>query len=445
MPKAPSYLSPLNNPDKALNRRNQVLLNMYLTDKISKNQYENARESEIELAPQKKKIESYSWYVNYVRQKLENEIGYELLYKSGLNIYTSLDTKIQDAAQKSVKKNMAFLKKRMKAKNIESNPECAVVAIDIKSGKVLALIGGTDFKKSRFNRALMAKRQPGSSFKPFIYALALKQGYSQNDTLRDVPTIFNIPGNKEWKPQNFSKTFLGEITFRKALAKSKNIPVIRLLEKISPSKMIAFSHDFGFNHEIKPTLSLALGSYETTLLEITNAYCVFPGKGIYRPAWFIDKIIDKKKEIYLKKDSLTKRVYPIRESAIMVDMLKAVVTEGTGKRGAIKGYPLAGKTGTTDNYRDALFVGFSPSVALGVWVGCDDNTSLGKFETGAKAALPIWKDIMQSIVDNKKYPEYFPVPDKIVYKTFNPDSGKILNDNSSEGVTGIFLKENKSG
>lgn len=445
MPKAPSYLSPLNNYARAKNRRDQVLNNMFLTGKISENDFQNAVQSEIELNPSYKEKNKYPWYISYLKLKLEKEIGYDRLYKSGLKIYTPLDEQIQKIAEKAVAKNLPALEKRMAKKKIKSKPEAAVVVIDVKTGGVLAMVGGKNFSKSRFNRATMAKRQPGSSFKPFVYALAIKDGYAQNCTLRDVPTIFNISGNKEWKPQNFSKTYSGEMTIRKALAKSKNIPAVRMAEKLSPEKLLKFVREIGIESRINPTLSMALGSYEMDLLELTNAYTVFPSGGFHKNPWFVEKIYDLNKEVIFTKDSSSKRVYPEKESAVMVDLLSSVIKEGTGKRARLKGYPLAGKTGTTDDYRDALFVGFSPSIAIGVWVGCDDNTSLGRYETGAKAALPIWIDIMKGVIDIKKYPEYFPVPDKIFLKSFNPDNGKILDKESPWGVKGLFLNESNAG
>jgi penicillin-binding protein 1A len=439
MPKAPSYLSPLLNPEPALKRRNQVLANMLFEKKISSAQYEKFISLPIELEPQKASNENYAWFTSIVKQNLENKFGYEMLYKSGLEIHTSLDSKIQDAVNKSIKKNIKALEKRMKGKNISSKPECAVIAIDINSGKILALSGGRDYSKSKFNRAIYAKRQPGSAFKPFVYALAIKEGYEQNKTLRDVPSVFNTYGNKDWVPNNFSKTFSGEITIRKALALSKNIPVIRLLESLGPKNLISFIKTLGISSKLKPTLSLALGTYETTLIELTSAYSVFPASGIYKKPWYVEKIKKSGETIFSKKEIYRKRVYPSQEAAIMVDILQAVILEGTGKNTRIHGHPLGGKTGTTDNYRDALFIGFSPSVALGVWVGCDDNSSLGYSETGARAALPIWRDIMKYIIDNKKYPEYFPVPDNIVYKKFDPDSGKVIDTEEKKGVIGIFI------
>lgn len=444
MPKAPSYLSPLNNPDKALARRNQVLMNMFLTGKISKEQMNEAKNTKIQLSQKQESENSYSWYIDHIRQKLEKQLGYDLLYKSGLNIYTALNTKIQLAAEKAVQKHMVSLEKRMKNHKVKSKPECAVIAIDIKTGKVIAMVGGKNFGESKFNRAIQAKRQPGSSFKPLIYALAIKEGYDQNCTLRDVPTIFSVKGQKDWKPKNFSRTYSGELTIRKALAKSKNIPAVRMLERLSPSKLTEFSKSLGIKSYLGNTLSLALGTYETTLIELTNAYGIFPAGGIYHEPWFIEKI-EKDSDIIYQKTNLSKRVYPKQEAAIMVDLLQAVMNEGTGKKGQINGYPLGGKTGTTDDYKDALFVGFTPSVAVGVWVGCDDGSSLGYLETGARAALPIWKDVIDEIISQRQYPEYFPVPDKIVYKKFDPDTGKILDKTSNTGVTGLFLQENPNG
>ncbi|MCB9493959.1 MAG: PBP1A family penicillin-binding protein [Desulfobacteraceae bacterium] len=440
MPKAPSYLSPLVNPKPALQRRNQVLANMLYEKKISSDQYKKFVSLPIELHRKESSVEKYSWFTSVIRQKLEDMLGYDLLYKSGLEIHTSLDSKIQNAVQSSIEKNMEHLEQRMKAKNINSKPECAVVALDVNSGKILALSGGRDYSKSKFNRALYAKRQPGSAFKPLVYALAIKEGYHQNAPLRDVPTIFNVYGKKDWRPNNFSKSFSGETTIRKALALSKNIPVIRLLETLGPKNLVTFAKTLGISSKLSPTLSLALGSYETTLIELVSAYSVFPARGFYKTPWYIEYITKSGEALFSKEDEIHKRVYPEKESAVMVDILQAVIKEGTGRSTSIKGYPLGGKTGTTDDFRDALFIGFSPSVALGVWVGCDDNSSLGYSETGAKAALPIWRDIMKFIAENKKYPEYFPLPEDIVYKKFDPDSGKIIDTDEKKGVIGIFIQ-----
>ncbi|MDY0131149.1 MAG: PBP1A family penicillin-binding protein [Desulforegulaceae bacterium] len=441
LPKAPSYLSPLVNPDETLKRRNQVLKNMLAENKISRQEYDESIVSEIVLETKSISTKQYAWFTSVVRSKLEEELGYELLYKSGLEIHTSLNSKIQNAVQKSIEKNMPLIEKRMKAKNINSQPECAVIAIDISTGKILALSGGKDYSTSKFNRALYAKRQPGSAFKPFIYAQAIKEGYQQNTSLRDVPTVFNLYGNKDWKPNNFSKTFSGETTIRKALTLSKNIPVVRLLDTLKPENFVSFAKEFGFTTKLSPTLSLALGSYETTLVELTSAYSVFPARGYYKKPWYIDSIAKGEEILYSKNQEIAKRVCSEREAAVMVNLLQAVIEEGTGRRAQIKGYPLGGKTGTTDNYKDALFIGFSPSIALGVWVGCDDNSSLGHLETGARTALPIWKDVMKYIADSRKYPEYFPIPDNIEYKKFDPDSGEIIDSKDKKGVIGIFIPE----
>jgi penicillin-binding protein 1A len=441
MPKAPSYLSPLNNPKAAKQRRNQVLYNMVSTGTISKREYNQARKAGLSLESEKENNDDYVWFVNYIKKKLEKEVGYDLLYKSGLTINTSLNSKIQSYVEKAVEKNMADLEKRMKAKNINAKPECAVVVLDVKTRKVLAMTGGRNFSESKFNRAVMAKRQPGSAFKPFVYALALKNGYSQNSALRDAPSIFSVKGQKPWRPENFSKTYSGEITMRKALSDSKNIPAVRLLEKLGPEKLSKMIKKFGISTHTGNTLSLALGAYETKLLELTNAFSVFPGKGIFKEPSFVENIIRDNSVIFEKTDFAEKRIYPEKEAAVLSDMLKAVMTEGTGRSGQINSHPLAGKTGTTDNFRDALFIGFSPSVAAGVWVGCDDNTSLGYPETGARAALPIWKDIMEKIIKDQKYPEYFPVPEGMVFKNFDPNSGEFISSNENKGVRGMFIKE----
>lgn len=440
MPKSPSRYSPLVSQEKAIQRRNVVLHQMMTTDIITEEVYKNAIKEPLVLAAHTDAVKA-PYFVAYVREILESIVGSSRLYKSGLTVYTTLSYEMQAIAEASVKRRIAEVEERMRLKQIENpDPQCAVIAIDVISGGILSMVGGNSFAESVYNRATMAKRQPGSAFKPIVFAYAIENGYTQNMLILDAPVAFNAPGNgKIWRPENFSKTYMGEITLRKALNFSKNIPAVRLIEKIGPASVVAFAHTLGIRSHLYPYLSLALGSSEMTLLEITAAYSVFPNAGRYIEPFGIIEIQDRNgRPIWRPKPQKTIAMSRAG-AAVMVDMLEGIVKEGTGRRARSIGRSVAGKTGTTNEFRDALFIGFSPSVALGVWVGQDAFKSLGKNETGAKAALPIWVDIMKKTLANRP-PEYFDIPDDVVKIAIDPSTGKPVSNASSNAVVALFKK-----
>jgi len=438
LPKAPSVYSPIKNPELAQKRRDIVLQQMLATKIITPQEYNFAKAEKIVQPPKKTKQTQAGHFIEHVKAVLKKQFNLKDIYSKGLNIHTSLNLDLQIAANKSVSKYMTQLERRMKKQGL--NPEkadCALIAIDIKTGKILSMVGGKDFNKSVFNRAVQARRQPGSAFKPLIYATAIKQGFSQNDKLLDAPLSYRLDNKRTWQINNFSKTYLGEITFRKALALSKNTPVVRLMEKIGIANVIKFAKNAGVSSILHHNLSLALGTSEVSLIELTASYIPFANRGIKVEPFSIVKVTDPDSRIIyqntIKKQSIMSR----QTAAIVADMLKAVIHEGTGKKAMIIQKDIAGKTGTTDNYKDALFVGFSQDIAVGVWVGNDDSTTLGKYETGARAALPIWIDYMQYFLSNKSY-QYFDIPDgtKMVY--INPDTGQISKTKTSHFVKALI-------
>ena len=444
LPKAPSVYSPLKNPELAKKRRHIVLQQMLAAKIITLQEYNSGKAEKIVQPPQKTKQTQAGHFIEYVKAVLKNQFDLKGIYSKGLNIHTSLNLDLQMAADKSVLNHMAQLESRMKKQGL--NPEkvdCALIAIDVKTGKILSMVGGKDFSKSVFNRAVQAKRQPGSAFKPLVYATAINQGFSQNDKLLDAPLSYRLDNNRTWRVNNFSKTYLGEITFRKALALSKNTPVVRLMEKIGIAKVIEFAKNAGISSKLHYNLSLALGTSEVSLIELTASYIPFANMGIKVEPFSIVKVIDPDSRIIyqntIKKQSIMSR----QTAAIVADMLKAVIHEGTGRKAMIIQKDIAGKTGTTDNYKDALFVGFSQDIAVGVWVGNDNSTTMGKYETGARAALPIWIDYMQHFLSNKPY-QYFDIPDgtKMVY--MNPDTGQISKIRTSHFVKALIkIKDQK--
>jgi penicillin-binding protein 1A len=327
-----------------------------------------------------------------------------------------------------------------KQKIRQAAPQAALVALDVKSGAILAMVGGRNFDESPFNRATTARRQPGSAFKPIVYAYAVEQGFAQNKLVLDAPVAFKGTGkDNDWRPQNFSKTFLGEITLRKALAISQNIPAVRLIEMLGPNSVADFAHRLGIESNLAPYLSLALGTSEVTLINLTTAYAVFPRGGKWIEPFGIIEVTDHRNRIIWRAKPQKKLVMSREGAAIVTNMLEGVVQEGTGRKARILRGPVAGKTGTTNNYQDALFVGFSPAIATGVWVGLDPGGTLGDRETGAKAALPIWIQFMENAPTSESHP-YFDLPDNVVKVRMDPQTGMLATDGSENAVDGLFIK-----
>lgn len=434
LPKAPSAYSPLKNPDLARKRRQIVLRQMLETKQITSEQYQSAHGQKIAEPPQKTSPNSSGYFVEYVKTILKKQFELEKVYSTGWNIYTTLNLDLQMMANASIAKGMEALDDRMEKKGLDtSKAQCALIAIHTQTGGILSMVGGRDFTTNPFNRAVQALRQPGSAFKPFVFATAIDQGYSQGSTLIDAPLSYNSGGNKTWQVNNFSKTHIGEITFRKALALSKNTPAVRLIETIGPETVVDFAKKAGITSRLTPNLSLALGTSEVSLMELTAAYIPFANTGIKIAPSAIDRIVASDGRVIFQNTPEKQSIMSRQTAAIMTDMLKAVVTEGTGKKARIIQKDIAGKTGTTDHNKDALFIGFSPDMAVGVWVGNDDSRPLGRYETGSRAALPIWVDYMRKALSNRAY-QYFDIPDgtKMVY--MDPDTGELTAEKTTATI-----------
>jgi len=441
MPKAPSRFSPLVNKELAERRRNIVLKQMVTTGIIQGNEYQAALKTPVSGSGHKDTASKSPYFVQHARRELEKILGPSQLYKGGLNVYTTLSYKMQSAAENAIKKGLADLESRMLRNNVPvSSLQAALIALQVDTGAILAMVGGRNYYKSSYNRVTMAKRQPGSAFKPIIYALAVENGFSQNQMVLDAPVAFrNSPAQEEWQPQNFSKTYSGEIPFRKALAKSKNIPAVRLIQMLGPSAVIQFAHTMGISSALSPELSLALGTSEVSLMDLTSAYSVFPNKGSAVKPFNIMAVDDSRDRTIWQPKSEKRVVMSEGGAAIITDMLVAVVQEGTGRKAQSLQRPVAGKTGTTDDFKDALFIGFSPGIAVGVWVGQDGSESLGKGETGARAALPIWTTFMSAVLKDRPY-RHFGIPDSVSQVRMDPLSGKLTTDDTPGMVTILVRK-----
>jgi penicillin-binding protein 1A len=319
-------------------------------------------------------------------------------------------------------------------------PQCGLVSLDVSSGGILAMVGGRDYGESQFNRAAFALRQPGSAFKPLVFAYALEQGFSQDMLLLDAPVIFRgAAAGKDWSPKNYSETYQGEMTLRRTLALSKNIPAVRLLETIGVDPVISFSRRLGIATPLDRNLSLVLGTSSVRLIDLTAAYRVFASGGEYVKPYGVVEIVDHSGRIIWQAKPGRQLVLSAESAAITTDMLRAVVTEGTGRKALSLGRPVGGKTGTTDQFKDALFVGYSPSIVTGVSVGQDRYETLGKGETGARAALPIWIDFMEKAMATRPY-QVFAVPETTIRVSMDSDSGKRGDINDPGTVEALFRR-----
>jgi penicillin-binding protein 1A len=441
LPRSPSRYSPLVDPELAIKRRNAVLKQLKDTGVITQAVYDSARKAPLNLAKQDKTSVKAPYFVEYVKKFLENTIGSSRLYKEGLRVVTTLNYNMQHMAELAVEKGLSNLDKRMKRHGIKnSDPQCALISLDVESGGILAMVGGRDFSVSAFNRATEAKRQPGSAFKPIIYAYAIEQGFPQNKIILDAPVAFNIDNQKKyWQPKDFSGSYEGEMTLRRALALSKNIPAIRLIEMLGPSSVARFAHTLGIESPLSQNLSLALGTSDVTLMNLTAAYSVFPNNGKFIEPFGVAEVFDKAGRLLWRAKPEERMAISSTTAAIMTDMLRSVIQDGTGQKAKSILRPVAGKTGTSDEFKDALFVGFSPSITTGVWVGQDAFTTLGKGETGARAALPIWIDYMTGALKDKPL-QYFDIPDDVVIVPIDPSTGRLAADDDPHAVKAFFKK-----
>jgi penicillin-binding protein 1A len=392
--KSPSRLSPFKNLAKATERRNIVLKKMYQSDFITKKDYAQAMKEPLSLAPFRAYEKKTGYFIEYVKQIFEEYVpDVQELYTTGLNIKTTINLKMTEFAYEAIEKGIQQYKERHP--KVSEPPEVALVAIEIKTGDIKVIVGGRNFAASPYNRAVQAKRQPGSSFKPIIYLTALEQGLTPDYMLRDAPISFTNPWTKQvWQPKNYKNEYHGNVTMRKALELSLNTATVRLLEKAGLENVIDMAKRLHINSNFERNLSLALGTTEITPLDLACAYGTFARGGVYLPPVAIKNIATIEGEEKYNEETQGEIIVAPEVAASLVDIMKGVIISGTARSAAKMPYFLAGKTGTTDDFRDAWFIGFSPELLCAVWIGYDKKTNLGGKESGATAALPIWIDFM---------------------------------------------------
>ncbi len=551
LPKAPNTYSPYRNPDLAKSRKELVLHRMVEAGFITEAEAETAIETILNYRRQA--IEPIaSYFVEDIRQHLVERYGESLVYKGGLQIYTTLNIEMQKLAEDSLQqglrqvdkrqgwrgplghveitkdyvppeefselqdpqsanvhglyralvtkvtkqsadiligntykgtialKDMQWAERQLKDPNdvgtaivqkeftprhilkvgdivevlpkkgnlesgtfvLEQTPvvEGSLLALDPRTGAVQAMSGGYDFNRSQFNRAVAARRQPGSAFKPLIYATALQQGLTPATLILDAPVVYQDEElDRVWKPENYEKRFYGTITLREALRHSRNAATVRLLEQIGVPEVVNVASNLGIQSPLSQDLSLALGSSSVTLQEMTSAYGVFSNQGMWLRPYHITLVKDVNGEI-LEQHLFEPRQAMSQENAYLTtNMLMDVIQSGTGRRAKRIGRPLAGKTGTTNGYNDAWFVGYAPNLATGVWVGFDSVRTLGRLESGAHAALPIWTEFMEQALRNLPVMT-FTIPEGIQFAQVDTTTGDLPTKSSRNISTEVFRK-----
>lgn len=388
IPRRPNDYSPYRNPELAIKMRNVVLDKMLEMGFISKEEAERAKNEPLRLAhkqaPQTTRFKA-PYFVFWIIDQLSDKYGEDFVYKSGLKIYTTLDLRLQEAAEEAIKRGL----ERAKGLNVHQG---ALVAIDYRTGYILAMVGGKDFGESQFNRAVQAKLQPGSAFKIFVYTAAIDKGFKPEDTIMDSPVSFK-GANGIWRPKNNDGRYHGRVTLRYAFAQSINVPAVKLADKIGIDTVIDYAHKMGITTPLAPYLSTAIGSSAVRVIDMASAIGVIANNGVRCIPQGILRIETNKGAILEDNKPVSYPVIPEETAKIMQSMLREVVLRGTGRRASsVPG--AAGKTGTSDDYRSAWFVGYTPQLACAVWVGNDDYSPMSRVY-GGTVPCAIWADFMK--------------------------------------------------
>jgi penicillin-binding protein 1A len=469
LPRSPKTYSPILNPKNAQRRRSWVLSRMHKSGYITDREETEANQVPLQTKPGVVAPPVGAYFVEYLRQILDPKYGDNALYQSGFSIYTTLDIKMQRAAEEVMEKYLTTFdtehqkelaaaqavarksKKKGLAPDISTTTakvQGSLVALDPRTGEIRALVGGREFKESQFNRVTQAQRQPGSAFKPFVWAAAMDDAMTEATIVDDDRVgFFNdgqdwklldsatdaysialatapFPPDQAWVPQNYDFKYFGPVTLRTGIALSRNLVSIRLVDHFTPKVVVDYAHRCGIKSPLHPVLSIALGTEQVNLMELTGAYCTFANGGIRPEPFGIRRIEDKNGQVLEENSPQSTVALSAQTAYLMTDLLRAVVTSGTGVRALELGRPTAGKTGTNQDLKDLWFVGYTPDLVAGAWMGYDDFTSMGKHFTAASKVLPWWTEFMKRA--HQGIPEHnFAVPPDIVFAKIDAQTGYL--------------------
>jgi penicillin-binding protein 1A len=455
--KNPAGYNPFRHTNRAIIRRNTVLHLMSNNGIIPAAKFDSLKTLPLDInSGEELNSELAPYFTRYVKSMLATKYGDRAVYREGFTVYTTLNATLQRAAEDSLE---SFLKKLEEEANykptrkayldslaagVKIEPEyiqSSAVAMDPKNGHILLMVGGRNFQESEWNRVVQAKKQPGSAFKIFTYVAALKNGYRPSDILLDSPLVIEMPNGEVWKPRNFSEKFHGAVSLRFALDHSINVPTIKLLKKIGPPSVVNTAKSMGIKSPIHPYYSLALGTEEVSLLELTSAYGVLAAEGIYSKPVAILKIEDRNGNTLEEYHTNSREVLSPEIAYLGTDMLESVIDEGTGRNVRRSGLriPCAGKTGTTDDCGNGWFIGYTPEIVVGVWTGFDKKKFMGSKKTGARVALPIWIDIIKAAYPLNHGPK-FNRPPNITEAIVCEETGLLATPYCKKVRREVFLK-----
>ena len=446
LPNSPNNTNPFKNYERSMLRAEYILSRMVKERLISLEDKNEALSSPLELIRPREDDNPNRYFFNYILAKLENKYGKEFVHFGGLKVFTTLDTRLQAFAHKSALSHLDVLESKIAHKIKEKHLQVGMVSIENQSGAVRVMLGGRSYSDSQFNRAASNNRLPGSSFKPFVYLTAMERnGYNPASIIRDEPISIEISGTNTWEPKNFGDKYMGDIILKKAMMKSLNVVSVKLIQEVTPEKVIKIARQFGVTSRLGKNLSLALGTSGVSPLEMASAYSTIANLGVYNEPYFIERIEDfKGSPLYENfyhgvQNYAPKSIYPL------LNMMQGVVDGGTARIIRKMGFkhPAGGKTGTTNNFKDSWFNGFTKTFSTSVWVGYDDNEPMvDQAEnglTGASAAAPIWAFYMQKALQGKNLIN-FRVPEGIKFEKVDVNTGTLA-DNQSTETMNVAVKE----
>jgi len=462
LPKAPGRYNPRVYPDRAIQRRNTVIELMRRAGVVSDEEARLAKAYPLRLARKEQAGELAPYFVEWVRQQLETQFG-DKLYTDGLKIYTTLDVDMQLSAERNLEKQIRAIEggkygafrhetfEQYEARaangdeNLANSPylQGAFVALDPRTGAVRALVGGRDFDDSKFDRATQALRQPGSTFKPVVYSTAIHNGlplsYLLNDSVLTVPQ----PAGPDWNPQNYDLKFEGIMTMRRALYRSRNIPAIRLGMQLGEQNVIATARQFGLTTPIPPYPSINIGSADVYPIEMVAAYSTFASLGTRAAPYAITRVENAAGQVIFEASPQLYQVLSPEEAWLMVDVMKDVVRRGTAANVWASGFhiPAGGKTGTTNDYTDVWFIGYTPDLVAGVWMGFDRPQKIMSNAQGGRLAAPAWLGFMNEVYANRPAPADWTRPEDVLTRDIDRTTALLRNPfcPDSDVVTEYFI------
>jgi penicillin-binding protein 1B len=441
----PSALSPFNNPDKCRERRNVVLHAMADSGYVTEQQADRSSQEALNVVQRALEAEA-PYFVDYIGQTLTDDYpGLTTTTNQAVDVYTTLDLHLQRLAQDAVRAGLTNVDQQLAKRKRRGLAEAALIAVDPKTGEILAMVGGRSYNQSQYNRAVISRRQPGSVFKPFVYLTAFERAAESGSKeitpatiVDDTPTTWEFD-DQVWTPENYEGEYDGPITYRRALAHSRNVATIKVAERAGYGHVADLWKKLGVGNPPKAYPSIALGVFEATPLEIATAYTIFPSMGVERPLRSILRIMSGATDLTHKPKAQSKTIARPETTFLVTNMMRSVINEGTAAGARAAGFTLdaAGKTGTTNDLHDAWFAGFTPDLLTVVWVGFDDGKqTLGL--SGAQAALPIWTQFMsRALAGRNSLP--FEAPEGVSFVAIDAETGKLATPNCPKVITESFL------